>query len=155
MQPKHAGEERDSQRDLPGAELRNFKACTAGENGGEGQARGLCRKLLPEPVTRAAPFAINRHHTVHRRDGQRPEHDQCGEVTVYQQVRDAPKGYAAEARVTRDPRDAIDRELVVDHPGRASLPKPLIACYCRVSDSVLGPRYVKFILHPMLLALEI
>ncbi len=49
-----------------------------------------------------------------RRDEQRPEHDQCGKVTVHEQVRDAPKGYSAEARVTRDPRDAIDRSNLDD-----------------------------------------
>ena len=68
-----------------------------------------------------------RHALGRRRDEQRPEHDQCGEVTVYEQVRDAPEGYAAEARVTRDPRDAIDRQLVIDHPirlGRRGIHRP-------------------------------
>src|SRR5438874_13328888 len=96
MQPEHAGEKHDGQRDLPGAELRNFEACAASEDGGEWQARGLCRELVPELAERVAPFAIDRHHAVHRRDQQRPEHDQCGEVTVYEQVRNAPEGYAAE-----------------------------------------------------------
>jgi hypothetical protein len=56
-----------------------------------------------------------------------PEHDHCGEVTVYEQVRDAPEGDAAEARVTRDPRDTIDRQLVIDPPirtGRRGIRRP-------------------------------
>ena len=99
MQPEHTGEKSDGQRDLPGAELRDFEACAASQDGGERQARGLLFELIPSRAERVAPFAIDRHHAVHHRDEQRSEHDQCGEVAVYEQVRDAPEGQAAEARV--------------------------------------------------------
>src|ERR1700676_4129611 len=97
-------------------ELGKVEAGAAGEDSGERQARGLRFELVPERAERTAPFAVNGHHAVQDRDEQRTEHEKCRKLAVDQQMGDSPKRYATKARVTRDPRDAIDWQLAINHP---------------------------------------
>jgi hypothetical protein len=95
-------------------ELGKFEAGAAGENGGERQARGLAFEFLPARAECTPPFAVNGRHAIYGRDEQRTEHQKCSELAVDQQMRDGPKRHATKARMTRDPRDAIDRQLAIN-----------------------------------------
>ena len=46
MEPEHAPKKRDGERKLPDAKFREFKACPAGEDGGEGNAGRMRRELV-------------------------------------------------------------------------------------------------------------
>src|SRR5262249_19228586 len=108
MQPENAREKHGRERNLPELELGKFEAGAAGEDGGERQARGLLFELVPDRAESPAPFAVNGDHAIDGRDEQRTEHENGSELAVDQQMRDCPKRYAAKARVTRDPHDAIN-----------------------------------------------
>src|SRR5690242_10088261 len=111
MQKERSDKESERERHAPERELRKAKLVAAGDDGGEGKARGLRRKRLPTCAHGVLPFAVDRRHAVQRGDENGAKEQHRGEIAIGIEVGRGPEREGPKTRISGDAKDAGGGEL--------------------------------------------